>query len=69
MAIQRMAVVDAENNVVNVIVYDTEGNWTPPEGCILVDAETGGGVGETWDGEELLPVLGPEVKKHWWSAG
>ncbi len=47
MAIQRMAVVDGDNKVVNVIVYDTEGTWTPPEGCRLVDASKCGGPGDT----------------------
>jgi len=68
MAIQKKALVNKDGNVVNCIVYDTEGNWTLPEGCILVDATTGGGVGDIWDGEQLLPGTKPEVKKHWWSA-
>ena len=59
MAIQRMAVVDGDNKVVNVIVYDADGTWTPPEGCKIVqdgvfgrgDASPGG----TWDGKRFAP--------------
>ena len=55
MAIQRMAVVDASKKVVNVIVYDTEGTWTPPDGTQIIQSGVFGrgdaAPGGTWTGK------------------
>lgn len=66
MTIQRMAVVDADNKVVNVIIYDTEGGWSPPEGCILVDASEAGGPGDTWDGTQFVAPIENIPHPAWW---
>lgn len=45
--IRRMAMVDKETgDVLNVIIYDDESSWQPPDGVVLIeateDAEPGG---------------------------
>jgi hypothetical protein len=48
MAVKRVAVVDADGNIDNVILIEDGADWMPPEGCSLVDdadeakAEPGG---------------------------
>ena len=65
MPIQRMAIVDKDGLVVNVISYDTEGTWTPPADCILVDAAKGGSIDDTWDGKRfVVPIEG--APHQWW---
>ena len=62
----RKAIVDSKGLVVNVIVIEDGANWSPPDGCVLVAAETGGGVGDTWDGKRfVVPVEPPH---QWWQA-
>ena len=39
MAPKRMAVVEADGNVDNVILIEDGADWTPPEGMSLVDAD------------------------------
>ena len=60
MRIQRMALLDFDNKVVNVIVYDTDGNWTPPEGMHIVQSGAFGrgdaAVNGTWDGRKFAPA-------------
>ena len=64
MAIQHMAMVDKDGNVVNVIVYDTEGNWSPPEGCVIIDIKGKGpaSIGGTWDGVQFAVPIKPPPK-------
>ncbi len=65
MTIQRMAVVDKDNNVVNVIVYDTEATWAPPEGTRLIQDKKGEATpGGIWDGEQFVVPI--ESKPAWW---
>ena len=73
MAIQRMAVVDADNKVVNVIVYDTEGSWPTPEGCKLIQSGVFGrghaSPGGTWDGRKFVappnaPASQPSIEER-----
>ena len=48
----RKAVVrQSDGFVVNVIVIEPDSDWLLPEGYVLVDAETSGGPGDTWDGK------------------
>lgn len=58
MAIQRMAIVDGSNTVINVIVYDTGASWRPPEGCrIIQDGVFGRGSaspGGRWSGRTFI---------------
>jgi hypothetical protein len=44
--------------VVNVLVLDAPGAWTPPAGHALVETETGG-PGDTWNGSAFTPATVP----------
>ena len=59
MTIKRMAVVDGANNVLNVILYDTDATWSSPEGTrIIEDGILGRGAAApngTWDGRKFAP--------------
>ena len=55
----RKALVDSKGLVVNVIVIEDGANWSPPDGCILVDATNAGGPGYTWDGRKFVAPLAP----------
>jgi hypothetical protein len=35
----RYAVVNADNLVVNVIIWDGESRWSPPSGCFVVRSD------------------------------
>lgn len=38
---QRYAVIqDSDNLVVNVIIWDGQTEWSPPEGCFVVQSDT-----------------------------
>lgn len=52
--------------VVNIIVLEDGANWTPLEGCEVVDAETVGGVGDTWDGQHFVAASEPTPPHSWW---
>lgn len=48
----RKAVVkQATGLVINVIEVEEGANWSPPEGCILMD---GGEIGDMWDGKQFI---------------
>mgnify|MGYP001616950807 CR=1 FL=1 len=51
--------------VVNTILLEDGANWQPPDGYAVVDAETGGGVGDFWDGNQLTVPIKP-TPKAWW---
>lgn len=36
----RWAVIDSNNIVVNVVIWDGVSDWTPPEGCRVVKSDT-----------------------------
>ncbi len=51
----RKAVVQKDTGLVlNVIAIAPAANWPVPDGCTLVDAETVGGIGDTWDGKQFV---------------
>ncbi len=52
----RYAVVDKSGNVTNVIVWDGEAQYTPPEGTELIEVTGAAGPGWTYrDGEFIAP--------------
>ena len=55
MAADRYALVDSNRRVVNVIVYDPDGNYTPPAGLTLVRSADAG-PGDTLDGRGNVTV-------------
>ena len=64
----RKAIVQKDTGLVlNVIEIEPEANWPIPEGCLLVDAPTSGGVGDTWDGTHFGDAINsvPSTKKRW----
>ena len=66
----RKAVVrQSDGFVVNVIVIESGSDWPLPEGYVLVDAETSGSPGDTWDDINRVYVKSESVvvKPHWWS--
>ena len=47
---KRYAVIDANGLVVNVVLWDGESKWTPPEGCTARNVEGKSvGPGETYN--------------------
>jgi len=55
------AVVNASGLVINVIMWDGESVWTPPDGCYPVPlGDTGAGIGWTYDGEKFTAPPEPE---------
>ena len=52
MAIVTRALVrDSDGLIENMIVYDTEGSWSPRSGYSLVDIEAS--IGDSWDGSTV----------------
>lgn len=54
------AIIDATALVINVVVWDGQPPWTPPEGCSAVVLPEGSGAGIGWiyiDGEFIPPAL------------
>jgi len=43
------AIVDKEGKVLNIIVYDNETDWTPPDNTVLIDAIEDAEPGGTYD--------------------
>lgn len=55
----RNAIIEA-GLVTNVVLSDPEGDWTPPDGTVLVASETAS-IGDVWDGTVFTPpTLSPE---------
>lgn len=55
----RTAIIEA-GIVTNVVMHDPQGDWTPPDGSILIVSETAS-VGDNWDGGTFSrPPLAPE---------
>ena len=52
MAIERKALI-SDNVVVNVILIDTDIDYTPPNGETMIDAADAG-PGEQWDGSKFI---------------
>ena len=67
----RKALVDSDGLVLNTIVIEDGANWSPPDGCILVDATNAGGPGDTWDGKQFVETIKSTPPKEvpailWW---
>lgn len=59
------AVVNASGLVINVIMWDGESVWTPPEGCYPVPlGDTGAGIGWTYKDGEFIEPPAPEIPKE-----
>lgn len=56
----RFVIIDANNKIVNVCVWDGVTPWTPPAGATAVPDVTG--VDQTWtyDGKTFTPPLQPD---------
>lgn len=51
----RYAVIDdATQVVVNVVLWDGENDWTPPEGCTAVQSDVAD-IGDTYEDGEFIP--------------
>ncbi len=63
----RKAIVQKDTGLVlNLIAIEPGANWQVPEGCILVDASTAGGIGDTWDGKHFVDsTKSIPSKKRW----
>lgn len=48
MTISKQAILNADSVVVNVVMYDDEGAWSPPAGHTIVPAPSGVGMGGTY---------------------
>ncbi len=59
MGTNAFAVVDSDGVIVNMVVWDGESEWAPPEGTTAIDAgESGCGIGWTYkDGVFSAPPL------------
>lgn len=59
---RKSLVEKATGKVINVIEIEEEANWSPPEGCILMD---GGEIGDVWDGRKWIktePIVPEPVR-------
>lgn len=56
-----------DDTVINIIEFDPEAEWTPPEGAILADGVAH--IGDVWDGEAFVtpvqPTPVPEELSRW----
>jgi hypothetical protein len=50
----RKAVVRPNGFVENVIEIEDDANWSPPDGCYLINALDSGSPGDTWDGTKFI---------------
>lgn len=62
MGTNAFAVVDSDGIIINMVVWDGESEWAPPEGTTAIDAgESGCGIGWTYkDGVFTAPPLTDE---------
>ena len=55
------AIIDTNNLVINMVVWDGNPPWSPPEGCIAVLAIGDASIGWSYvDGEFIPPAPQPE---------
>ena len=54
---ERMALVDKDGNVVNVIVVEPDTKWTPPDGVTIVPADGNAEPGGTYDGSAFIRAV------------
>ena len=54
----RYAVINSSNVVVNVIIWDGVSPWSPPSGCIVVPEGQGAMIGGTYDpaSQTFIPI-------------
>lgn len=61
----RYALVDtASSKVLNMIEWEPDGGWLPPDGQALAPAFYAGNIGDTWDGlffHPPAPVVEPQL--------
>lgn len=69
MTIKRMAIVDNEGLVVNVIELDTDSDYQAPDGCVLVedtpigdDTQSALPGDSMWDGDQFIPLTVPGIE-------
>ncbi len=60
MAPKRMAVVEADGNVDNVILIEDGADWTLPEGTSLVDADHDAEPGGKYEGGSFVRAVAPQ---------
>ena len=54
------AVIDPNGNVVNMVVWDGESEWYPPEGMIVIESgDSGCAIGWTYKGGIFTPPPAP----------
>lgn len=59
----RYALVDAGGQVMNIVEWDGEAEWSPPEGLAAVDAE--GSVSKGWRLEDGVWTAPEEEDPEW----
>ena len=67
MSVENYCLINSDNIVTGVMVYDTEGSFEIPTGFTLQPAVSGVAEGYTWDGSSytapIEPVIPDNVKK------
>ena len=58
--ISKYALIDANNDVVNIVLWDGVTPWTPPSGLTAIQSDTAQ-IGGTWDGTNFHPAPPPPV--------
>jgi hypothetical protein len=63
-------VVDASNKVENLVLWDGNSSWTPPEGTKLIKYDGEVHIGWQWDGSKFydpnpkpLPPVPPKIEQ------
>lgn len=61
---KKLVIEELTGKVVNIIEIKKGASWAPPDGCIVL-AQTGGGIGDTWDGVSFVPAveIAPEPQR------
>lgn len=58
----RYAIIGRDGNIINIIVWDGQSEWSPPSGCAAIaDSDMAAEIGGLHDGRQFHPRIKEEV--------